>query len=81
MGITEEDFHCHERDPRLFSALLSCLPLGFIITQFHRGYKEFALLDVGQFAIDWYGVGRGYQNNRRLSTHHPTDGERIESNS
>ncbi len=38
-------------------------------------------VEAGQFAIDWYGVGRGLQNNRRISTHHPTDGERIASNS
>ena len=38
-------------------------------------------VEVGQFAVDWYGVGRGYQNNGRISTHHPTHGERTESHS
>ena len=36
MRITEEDFNCHERNPRLFLLVnLSCVSLGFIITQFH----------------------------------------------
>jgi hypothetical protein len=40
-----------------------------------------APVEVGQFAIDWYSVGRGDQDNRRISTHNPTNGERIESHS
>ena len=41
----------------------------------------FVPVEVGQFAIDWYGAGRVYQNNLRINTHNPTDGERIASNS
>jgi hypothetical protein len=32
-------------------------------------------------AVDWYVFCRGYQNNRRLNTRNPTNGERIENNS
>src|SRR5947209_8612102 len=42
---------------------------------------QFVAVEVDQFAVDWYGVGRGDQNNRRISTQNPTDGERLASNS